>query len=265
MKDARNTEQQLNMKIDELKINLELKINELNRQRSDFDNTVNLLNTDITLRDRKTSDLEVKMIENDKYFINVKNNLEQDLLQTKTELSAQSRLKNDLDSHVQILSAQNSDLGNRINLVKQDAEVSTMEKLNAIRNLEEKSNVLTHEKFTIEVELKSRCEELQRNLEKSINENRAIKIDADNVSSYLKQQINFKDNKIIELEGLLTNKTREFVSSKYSYDKNINELQSKIFVTDKNYMDTINTYKMESELEKNKLNIENKSLKDELF
>jgi len=34
--------------------------------------------------------------------------------------------------------------------------------------------------------------------------------------------------------------------------------------SDKNYIDTINAYKMESELEKNKLNIENKTLKDEL-
>lgn len=182
MKDARNTEQQLSMKIDELKINLELKINELNRQKSDFDNAVHLLNSDITLKDKKASDLEMKISENDKYFINVKNNLEQDLLQTKTELSAQNRLRSDLDSHVQLLSAQNSDLGNRINLVKQDAEVSSMEKFNTIRNLEEKSNVLTHEKFTIEVELKAKNEELQRNLEKSINENRAIKMDADNVS-----------------------------------------------------------------------------------
>lgn len=183
MKDARNTEQQLNMSLDELRISLELKINELNRQKSDFDNTTHLLNADIALKDKKSSDLEMKLSENDKYFINVKNNLEQDLLQTKTELSAQNRIRNDLDSHVQLLSAQNSDLGNRINLVKQDADAHNIEKINAIRNLEEKSNVLTHEKFTIEVELKAKCEELQRNLEKSINENRAIKMDSDNVSN----------------------------------------------------------------------------------
>jgi len=135
------------------------------------------------LKDKKVMDLDMKISENDKYFINVKNNLEQDLLQTKTELSAQNRIRNDLDSHVQLLSAQNNDLGNRINLVKQDAEANTIDKINAIRNLEEKSNVLTHEKFTIEVELKAKCEELQRNLEKSINENRAIKMDSDNVSN----------------------------------------------------------------------------------
>lgn len=34
---------------------------------------------------------------------------------------------------------------------------------------------------------------------------------------------------------------------------------------DKNYLDTINSYKMETNIEKNKLTTENKSLKDELY
>lgn len=66
MKDAKTTEQQLNMNIEELKINLDLKINELNRQKADSDNMKNLLSTDISLKDKKISDLETKIIENDK-------------------------------------------------------------------------------------------------------------------------------------------------------------------------------------------------------
>lgn len=66
MKDAKNTEQQLNMNIDELRINIDLKTNELNKQKADFDNTINLLNTDISLKNKKVIDLETKIIENDK-------------------------------------------------------------------------------------------------------------------------------------------------------------------------------------------------------
>jgi hypothetical protein len=88
-----------------------------------------------------------------------------------------------LDIHVQLLNTQNTDLGNRINLVKQDAEINNNNKLNTIRNLEDKSNILTQERFAVEVDLKTKCEELHRNLEKVLNENRSIKLDSDTVSN----------------------------------------------------------------------------------
>lgn len=183
MKEKNAIEQQLTMKVDELKISLDLKNNDFVKQKSDYENMVNLLNNDIGFKDKKIIDGEKKLFDNEKNFINIKNMFEKDLLNAKSELSLEAKLKSDLDQHVQILTVQNSDINNRMNLVKQDADANNMQKINTIRSLEEKTNALSHERFAVEVELKSKVDELQRNLEMKVNECRAIKNESDNMSN----------------------------------------------------------------------------------
>jgi hypothetical protein len=183
MKEKIILEQQLNTKIDELKICIELKNSELNKNKIDYENMTNILTNDITFKDKKILESETRSLEKEKYFAEIKNNLDKELLGCKAELSTQMRVKGDLEAHTHLLTSQNSDLGNRINLIKHDAESNNLLKINEIRNLEEKSNVLTHERFALEVDLRSKVDELQRNLDLKINENKVIKNEADNITN----------------------------------------------------------------------------------
>lgn len=180
----------------------------------------------------------------------------------KGELFNSNKKNDEYQSYIKVLQSQNEDLTQRLIAFKEEHDINILQKINTIRDLDERMIELRTEKDRNINELAFKIKEKEMHLNDNkieLEEHKRLSEDTINI---LKNDINNKEEKIFHLEKSIIDNEQLYITNRLYNEKEITDLKNEI--TEYSKTIEINLNKIQYlEMENNNLNKTMTSLKDD--